>query len=103
MINDLTGLKAYLTSLFDDQSISFREIDDYQLMFFISGKAKKLFRMLAVKTDESLWDNEGGLFCYKNKSENVLLMLRQVADNIMVISTVMSLQNKHLEQYTQAG
>ena len=102
MINDLAGLKVYLTHLFGDQTISFREINDYQLIFFIAGKAKKLFRMLTVKTDESLWDNEGGLFCYKNKNENVLLMLRQVADNVMVISTVISLQNKHLERYINA-
>lgn len=98
MVNDLTGLKAFVTDLFDGHSISLREIEDYQLIFFISGKAKTLFRMLTVKTNESLWNNEGGLFCYKNKNENVLLMLRQVADNVMVIATVMSLQNKHLEQ-----
>ncbi|MDR0779261.1 MAG: hypothetical protein LBF16_00995 [Pseudomonadales bacterium] len=98
-IDDLT---VKFQALFGNIGVTLEQMsnmDDYGVMFTVSGKVKPLMERLKAQTNPALWDGEAGFGAYRNEEENFLLTLNAAPHMVLCMASVMSLHGKHLEKY----
>ena len=102
-IETIDSLKACLRALLDEPALCSEEVFGHGVGFSVPGKVRPLVQSLQARTDAARWSGEGGKWFYVCTKENWALHLRPMLHAVFGHALVLSLHEKHIEQFRPAA